>query len=491
MSRTPTNGIDYTSKDYESFRNDMIKQLGIKMPEYTDLRQSDAGIVILELLAQGLDIISYYQDVIANEAFLVTEEQRSNALKWCQILGYTPKSSTPAEFYQVFVLSSVQNKDTVIPKGTVVKTLGSAVEPSIYFETKSDLVIPAGALGDEQEDGKYLYTVKVIQGTTVRNELIGSSTETPDQSFKLNYTPVILDSISVRIDEGSGYSMWNRVDNFVDSTATSKDYVAVINENDEAVITFGDGVFGKIPLEHGGMYCTYRIGGGTRGNVGANKIILLDSNLALVAKTFNPDTADIEGVDKETLTEIKRNAPNAHRIKWGALTAQDFADVIEMNFPEVDKVVAYPNEEESRNLDIYLLLKNDAELTDRIKNEILSLFDENEGGRKIVGAGVISLYPAIKVPLSITATLSVKDRYDFDTVKGNVNRFISNYFRIGNRDFDTEFVPTSLCADIMNPENSIEGIRYIRITSPTEDAVKVNRGEIHTLSSLTFIDGGA
>ena len=85
MSRTPTKGIDYTSKDYESFRNDMIKQLRIKMPEYTDIRQSDAGIVILELLAQGLDVLSYYQDVIANEVFFVTCEQRNNALKWCQM----------------------------------------------------------------------------------------------------------------------------------------------------------------------------------------------------------------------------------------------------------------------------------------------------------------------------------------------------------------------------------------------------------------------
>ena len=148
MSRLPTNGIDYTSKDYESYRNDMIKQLGIKMPEYTDIRQSDAGIVILELLAQGLDILSYYQDVIANEAFLVTEEQRSNALKWCKMLSYTPKASTPAEFTQVFVLSSIQETDTVIPRGTVVKTQGTPTEPSVYFETQSDLTIPAGALGN-------------------------------------------------------------------------------------------------------------------------------------------------------------------------------------------------------------------------------------------------------------------------------------------------------------------------------------------------------
>ena len=237
MSRTPTKGIDYTSKDYESFRNDMIKQLGIKMPEYTDIRQSDAGIVLLELLAQGLDVISYYQDVIANEAFLVTAEQRSNALKWCQMLNYIPKASTPSEFTQVFVLSSVQDTDTLIPAGTKVKTQGSSTEPEIYFETTSDLIIPAGKLGNEMRDDKYLYSVKVVQGVSVSGELLGSSTGSKDQSFKLSYTPVILDSISVIINEGSGFEKWQKVDNFVDSTSTSKDFTVFINDNDEATIT--------------------------------------------------------------------------------------------------------------------------------------------------------------------------------------------------------------------------------------------------------------
>ena len=493
MSRTPTNGIDYTSKDYESFRTDMINQLKVKMPEYTDLRQSDAGIVLLELLAQGLDILSYYQDVIANEAFLVTEEQRSNALKWCQMLGYVPKSSTPAEFHQVFVLSSVQTTDTVIPKGTSVKTVGSVTEPSVYFETDSDLIIPAGYLGNEQdENGNYLYTVRVVQGITIRNELIGSSTGAPDQRYTLSYAPAILDSISIIIDEGMGFIEWDRVDNFVDSSATSRDYTAVINENDEAVITFGDGVFGKIPLEHSnGIFCNYRIGGGTNGNVGANKICLLDSNLAFVASTFNPYTADVKGQDKETLTEIKKNAPNAYRVKWGALTAKDFSDVISMNFPEVDKVVSYPNLTNPQDIDIYLLLENDTPITEDVETDILSLFDENEGGRKIVGAGDISLLPATKVPVDITAVLAVKNRYSFESVKRQVEAFIQNYFALGNRDFDTEFVPASLSADIMNPENAIEGIRYFRITSPDRDALFAGRGEIHTLGSLTIVNGGA
>ena len=67
MARTATNGIDYTDKDYESFRAKMLETLQKKMPEYTDLRESDAGVVIIELLAMGLDVLSMYQDIYANE----------------------------------------------------------------------------------------------------------------------------------------------------------------------------------------------------------------------------------------------------------------------------------------------------------------------------------------------------------------------------------------------------------------------------------------
>ena len=49
--------IDYSTRDYEGFRTDMITGLQKRIPEYTDVSQSDAGIVILELLAHGLDRI--------------------------------------------------------------------------------------------------------------------------------------------------------------------------------------------------------------------------------------------------------------------------------------------------------------------------------------------------------------------------------------------------------------------------------------------------
>lgn len=492
MSRVPTKGIDYTSKDYESFRNDMINQLRIKMPEYTDIRQSDAGIVILELLAQGLDVLSYYQDVIANEAFLVTAEQRSSVLRWCQMLGYIPKTSTPSEFTQVFVLISEQDTDTIIPAGTKVKTQASANESEVYFETATDLIIPAGKLGNEMQDGEYLYAVKVVQGISVSGELVGSSNGSKDQNFILNYTPVISDSVSVLINEGFGFEKWERVDSFIDSTATSKVYTVTTNDKDEAVITFGDGVFGKIPFAYNnGIYCDYRVGGGTQGNVGAMKICLLDTNIALVKETFNPNTADVYGQDKEPIEDIKVNATTYYRTIWGAVTEEDFAGVMKVYFSDVDKSVSYATGERMKDVNIYVLLKDDAPLTSSLQQEMLDIFDENKGGRKLIGTGTISIIPAIKTPVDITATLAVKNRYDFEEVKSNITAFLENYFAVGNYDFETELSFPSLSAEVMNPANAIEGIRYFKITSPVNDTITPGEGVIFTLGTLNIIDGGA
>ena len=128
--------LDYTTRDYEGFRSLMIDKLKELMPEYTDLRQSDAGIVILELNAMCLDILSYYLDSIANACFLATAEQRSNILKFCKMLGYTPRFATAAHYKQIFIKNNPDTELT-IPAGTKVKTYSTSQDNVIFFTTTS------------------------------------------------------------------------------------------------------------------------------------------------------------------------------------------------------------------------------------------------------------------------------------------------------------------------------------------------------------------
>ena len=138
------------------------------------------------------------------------------------------------------------------------------------------------------------------------------------------------------------------------------------------------------------------------------------------------------------------------------------------------------------SLYVYIILNDDA-------GEALKIFDkiENKGGRKLIGTGTVSVLPAIKTPVDITASLAVKSRYDFETVKSSITAFLEDYFEVGNYDFNTELSIPSLSAEVMNPENAIEGIRFFKITSPVDDVLVPSEGVIYTLGTLTITDGGA
>ena len=233
MSRKPTQGIDYTSRDYEAYRTLLIQELQKRMPEYTDTSQTDAGIVIIECLANGLDICSLYSDVIANDCFLPTTQDRRIAVLLARQLRYIAKNQTASVIQQVFVLSNVMDRDIIIPKGSVVHTAESTDMVVVYFETTDDLIIPAGELGDEKtEAGEYKYMVNVQQGTSVNEDLLGTSNGQPYQSFKLNYQEVLTDSIQLMIDEGNGFELWTQVNTFIDSDETSKHYTVTVDEFD-------------------------------------------------------------------------------------------------------------------------------------------------------------------------------------------------------------------------------------------------------------------
>lgn len=474
--------MDYTNKDYEAFRSMMLEQLSILMPEYTDHSQTDAGIVIIELLARGLDILSYYQDVNIGETYLATQEQLENALKWCDMLGYTPRPATPSRYRnQVFVLSAIQDTPVVIPAGTVVKTPDSVLEESVKFETVEDLIIPEGSLGNEQDlENNYLYSVEIVQGESITGESLGTSNLTANQRFELMYSPAIVEDILLLINEGGGFEPWEKVETFNDSTSVSKHYRVSLNNEGKATIIFGDGVSGKIPLTiTNGIFADYRIGGGEQGNLGAFKITELDSNISEVEETFNPDSPDVLGLDSETLSDIKVNAPNSFRTKWSCLTTEDYAERLLEVFPQVKFANSIQDPDDIDGVKIYLLLKDNKPLTPELLGEINAMFEE----RKLLGTNISSVELPVFTPVDISADLLLRERaikVDAEHVVGEV---LDDFFSIGNYDFNAPLSITELESLV---SESVEGALSFRITTPSDLVVIPSDDEILTLGTVVI-----
>jgi len=190
--------IDYMARDYASFRNALIGLIPAKLPEWTDRSEADFGIVMIELFAYMADILSYYQDRIANEAFLSTAQERRSVIQHLNLIGYELQSAAPATAHLSVIVSNTTNDILEIRPGDQFSTASTKDRRSVIFEyvgTKP-LVIDLSKLAQDsavKDDGVTVRTgfkeavgaIPVREGKSVTNELVGVSDGTPNQTYPL------------------------------------------------------------------------------------------------------------------------------------------------------------------------------------------------------------------------------------------------------------------------------------------------------------------
>src|SRR5262245_35359834 len=116
---------DYTNRDYASLLAAMLDLASVKLPEWTDRSPNDLGRMLLEQFAYIGDVLLYYQDRIANEAFLSTAVERRSVIDLLRLIGYQLSTPAPASaVLQVQVQNSAATS-IVIPVGALFATKAS------------------------------------------------------------------------------------------------------------------------------------------------------------------------------------------------------------------------------------------------------------------------------------------------------------------------------------------------------------------------------
>lgn len=330
-SSTPA--IDYTSKDFEGFRDAMLAHASRVYPEWTGRTTADFGVLLVNLFAHMGDILSYYQDAAAREAFLETATRRSSVLSHARTLGYTPAPAAAATGSVTFATDPTQTTSVLLPAGTQVTTAFIAsLDAPLVFELDEETTVPAtggtvtASVTEGARAGSELLTLNA--GTTMETvvlvDALGTSEGTPSQAFVLPASPVIISSVRV-YSGGETPTEWHATDTLL--TATATDNVCLLSSDDTAAltITFGDGILGAIPALDVPIYASYRVGGGERGNLAANQIIdIADGTAGVYVASSSAMTGGREIEDTES---IRVNAPKVHRAQDRAVTLRDFEDL--------------------------------------------------------------------------------------------------------------------------------------------------------------------
>ena len=199
--------------------------------------------------------------------------------------------------------------------------------------------------------GVFLNAVRVSQATTVRHELLGSSSGDKNQVFQLSRgavfpgqqilvrereRPTTEEEASIKDEEGQNavqlrtaadgttqvWVRWHGVKSLRRSGAHSRHYTI---DRLSGQIRFGDGNHGLIPSEgRDNILCeVYRAGGGASGNQPAGAINQLKTSIPYIAAVSNPIAAD-GGADAEAPRDVLARGPQTLRHRDRAVTPDDF-----------------------------------------------------------------------------------------------------------------------------------------------------------------------
>lgn len=330
--------IDYTDKDFASFRRALFELATLRLPEWTDRSPADIGVLLVDLFAYLGDVISYHQDRLASEQFLATAVERATVQDLLRLIGYElrPPVAATAEL-SLWLDEPTTEPMLTIPAGTTFETKPDAATgaPALPFTyTGPDLAIDRSTL--PVDDGKRRFDgLPVTQCRVIPAEVLGATTGEPSQSFALAFAPVIASSVEVRLGSGADAEGWNRRDNLlyhvgddleaVSSGLDDHDFMLRFDAKDPpgAVVVFGDGVYGAVPRRGSRVTATYQAGGGGAGNVAPWAIAEMKPKLAGVARAANPRPAT-GGADAESVEHARRFGPLAFRSGDRAVTLSDF-----------------------------------------------------------------------------------------------------------------------------------------------------------------------
>jgi hypothetical protein len=405
--------IDYTARDYASVRRALLDLIPSKLPEWTDRSEADFGVVMIELFAYMADILSYYQDRMANEAFLATAQERRSVIHHLRLIGYEMLPAAPATASLSILVGNNRNETIEIRRGDQFATATTSDRPSVVFEyvDAKPLVIDLSTLVPDsatKPDGSPLPNFKeasraipVTEGRSIVNEVVGVSDGTPNQRYQLAHTRALRDSIEIVVETDPPTPPWHQRRNLVFSPPAyapeqlaaleqqgrigstlafsrraDPDFAAQIDENDAATVIFGDGQYGRIPPAQSRLRASYRTGGGAIGNVGAGQIVIVAKSAQLqliAAKVINRDAAS-GGAERESIDQAVKFAPTVFSSMQRAVTADDYVAQARL-FPGVAKARA-----EATNwnvIKLFIAPTGDGEFpTDTLKKNLLSYFED-------------------------------------------------------------------------------------------------------------------
>ena len=143
--------IAYRTGAWAQFNESMLARLSsASYPALSLLKtrdNDDFTIAFLDASAVVFDILSFYQERLANESYLRTAQQLQSLTELSRLIGYQPAPGVAASAYLAFTLTTAPNAPTdpttppiTIPAGTQAQSVPAQGQTPQAFETSAAIL---------------------------------------------------------------------------------------------------------------------------------------------------------------------------------------------------------------------------------------------------------------------------------------------------------------------------------------------------------------
>jgi hypothetical protein len=179
--------IDYRIGTYAELRAHLLDQLD-KAPAFsawTHRGVDDPGIALLESAAIVGDILTYYQSLYANEAYLRTAQWRSSIMELVRLLGYRLAPGVGGEGVFAIALRA-RAKPVTVPRGFGLKAqVGGDAKPADFETSESLTAYPHLSVFRMYRPRKAPQTIAATQNKIEIRKVAGAGDVASIGAFKL------------------------------------------------------------------------------------------------------------------------------------------------------------------------------------------------------------------------------------------------------------------------------------------------------------------
>ena len=495
MATSANTYLKVTEVDFDDIRTNLKSYLSTQ-DQFQDYNfEGSALATLLDVLAYNTHYNAFYLNMLANEMFLDTAQQRDSVVSRAKELGYLPSSAIGAQANVSLTFTGIANTNAqfTIPRNATFTTTVDDVSYTYVVPTAKTVV---------NVSNTFSTSLIIKEGTPLTHRFTVSASN-PERYIIPNVN-VDTSSIKVTVQESASDTTtteYIRATNTKQITGTSAVYFLEESADKKYEVVFSPGTLGK-PVKNGNIVIIEYLVCNAKDTNGAKTFTVDNLNLGVsytsVAVTTNK--ASSGGNTQEAIESIKFNAPRNFQTQNRAIVKNDYERIITTENADIQSVIAFGGEDADPAVygKVYIALKPVGALmtTNNKKAQIkTSISDRTPLGVDpvMIDPEYTYIIPTVKVFYNRTLSTATTSEVQSAALTAITNFSTNNLEQFDKRFRFSRFVrvlDNLTVAEVLNTDASVQmqkRISPLLNISQSIDILFNNPIRTSTLSSTQFV----